>query len=158
MVDAPCFEHVARGALYVVADFHEAVQREELDSCRLLEGAPRLERLLGELDPLGLGIGEAEDARAPVTGPAGVVELELLVQRHVGAALTQRPGGRAAHDPRADDSTPRHGRTLRTCFAGPSRSTRPFWPELADRGARRRRHGRADRHRRTVLPRRAIRG
>ena len=41
----------------------------------------------------------------PWLEPRVVVELELLVQRHLGAACGERPRGGAAHHSRADDAT-----------------------------------------------------
>src|SRR5205823_8413477 len=64
--------------------------------------------LLREADPELLGIRDAEDARATVARAVVVVEPELLVHRHLGAALPQRPRGRATHHTRTDDCDPPH--------------------------------------------------
>jgi hypothetical protein len=96
---AALVERTRRGERGVRDELDQPVEAEEAG----IELLPPRVRLLREANPVRLGIRHTEDPRAPVARAAVVVELELLVHRHLGAALAQRPRGRAAHHPRADD-------------------------------------------------------
>ena len=74
---------------------HQGLPRLRLDL------RPRLVGGAGERGVLRLVLGEADDPRVVLGGPAGVPELELLQPQHPRAQLAAPSGGAASRAPRA---------------------------------------------------------
>ena len=92
----PLPRHAARveGFLRGLAELQEARVLDQLLAGLLLEGAPPAVRVLGELNPLRVRVGEPEDPRTAVARAATVVEFELLV--HVDLVAVSRERGRSS--------------------------------------------------------------
>src|SRR5690606_41830883 len=91
---------VARAVAAPVA--HPAGDGEELGARLVLDLAPQRERLLGEVEVLGLGVRRAVDARRAVRGAVGVPGREALEQDDVAPAPGELPGRGGAHDAAPD--------------------------------------------------------
>ena len=89
--------------LRVGLDVDEPAELEQRPPRLALELAPELVRPLREPDPVLLGVREPEDARRAVARAARVPELELLVDRHLVAALGDRARAGEPHHAGADD-------------------------------------------------------
>jgi len=120
---SPSVESVARARRGVADQLEQAVELKEPLARLGLELPPARERLLCELNPLGLGVRQPDDARAAVARPAHVTDVELLVDLDVVPTPRELPRRCGAHDPRSHDRDPGHlasnaSGAGQSCFAG----------------------------------------
>ncbi|CPU65217.1 Uncharacterised protein [Mycobacteroides abscessus] len=81
---------------------HAARHVEELGPGLVLDLAPQAQRLLREVEVLGLGVRRAVDARRPVRGAVRVPGCEALEQHDVAPAPGELPRRGRAHDAAPD--------------------------------------------------------
>ena len=96
-LDAFSGECPLRARLEVVHELDDPGETEQRLAALCLELAPACERLLGEADPLLLGVGQPKDPLAPVARAPCVPLRELLVDDDVAAPRAREPRPSPAH-------------------------------------------------------------
>jgi hypothetical protein len=94
ILDPTGSEGLLRALGEVAHELDQADERNELATALGFELAPADERLLGQSNPIGLWVREAEDAGGAVTRPSVVSELELLQDDDVSAFVPEGMRGR----------------------------------------------------------------